>query len=151
VPVYLAKTMQQVIADAPSTVMRRYPAMLMGAFAAIALLMAAIGTYGLVAYGVSQRLHEIGVRIALGATPADILRLVMGRGIMLSLAGIAVGLVCAAVVTRGLEKLLFGVKPLDPATFAVVAAVVLGAALAASFIPARRATRVAPGVVMGSE
>src|SRR5262249_4133976 len=77
VPVYRVKTMEQVIADAPSTVMRRYPAMLMGAFAVIALLMAIIGTYGLVAYGVSQRTHEIGVRIALGARPRDILRLTM--------------------------------------------------------------------------
>jgi putative ABC transport system permease protein len=151
VPVYAVRTMEQVIADAPSTVMRRYPAMLMAVFAGIALLMATIGTYGLVAYGVSQRMHEIGVRIALGAGPADILRLVMGQGIGLALAGIAVGLVCAAVVTRGLEKLLYGVKPLDPATFAVVVAVLLGAAVMASFIPSRRATRVAPGIVMGSE
>jgi putative ABC transport system permease protein len=143
--------MEQVIADAPYTVMRRYPAMLMGSFAAIALLMATIGTYGLVAYGVSRRLHEIGVRIALGARPADILRLVMGQGIALALAGIAVGLGSAAVLTRGLEKLLFGVKPLDPATFALVAAVLLAAALAASFIPARRATRVPPGVAMSGE
>jgi putative ABC transport system permease protein len=147
-PVYDVKTMEQVIADSPSTVMRRYPAMLMAAFAAIALVMAVIGTYGLVAYGVSQRLHEIGVRIALGATPADILRLVMRQGIVLALAGIAVGLGCAALVTRGLEKLLFGVGALDPVTFAGVALVLLGAALAASFLPARRATRVAPGVIL---
>jgi putative ABC transport system permease protein len=151
VTVYRVRTMEQVIADAPYTVMRRYPAMLMGSFAAIALLMATIGTYGLVAYGVSRRLHEIGVRIALGARPADILRLVMGQGIALALAGIAVGLGSAAVLTRGLEKLLFGVKPLDPATFALVAAVLLAAALAASFIPARRATRVPPGVAMSGE
>jgi putative ABC transport system permease protein len=146
--VYNVKTMEQVIADSPSTVMRRYPAMLMAAFAVIALVMAVIGTYGLVAYGVSQRLHEIGVRIALGATPADILRLVMRQGVVLALAGIAVGLACAALVTRGLEKLLFGVGALDPATFAGVALVLLGAALTASFLPARRATRVAPGVIL---
>ena len=145
------RTMEQVIADAPYTVMRRYPAMLMGAFAAIAMLMAVIGTYGLVAYGVSQRLHEIGVRVAMGARPADILRLVMGRSLALALAGIAVGVGSAAVLTRGLQKLLFGVKPLDPATFAVVAAVLVGAVLAASFIPARRATQVLPGVAMSGE
>jgi ABC-type antimicrobial peptide transport system permease subunit len=92
--------------------------MLMAA-AAIALLMAVIGTYGLVAYGVSQRMHEIGVRIALGAGPADILRLLMRQGLMLTITGIAAGLVCAAVLTRGLEKLLFAVKPLDPMTMAV--------------------------------
>jgi putative ABC transport system permease protein len=145
IALYKVQTMEEVIADAPSTVMRRYPAMLMGAFAAIALLMAVIGTYGLVAYGVSQRMHEIGVRIALGAGPGDILRLLMGQGVTLTLVGIAVGLAAAAVVTRGLEKLLFEVKPLDPATFAVAPAVLLGAALLASFVPARRAMRVAPG------
>ncbi len=149
--VFRMRSMEQVITDAPYTVMRRYPAMLMGAFAAIALLMAVIGTYGLVAYGVSQRRHEIGVRVALGARPADILLLVMGRSLALALTGIAVGVGSAAVLTRGLQKLLFGVKPLDPATFAVVAAVLVGAVLAASFIPARRATQVPPGVAMGGE
>ena len=149
--VFRMRSMEQVITDAPYTVMRRYPAMLMGAFAAIALLMAVIGTYGLVAYGVSQRRHEIGVRVALGARPADILLLVMGRSLALALTGIAVGVGSAAVLTRGLQKLLFGVKPLDPATFAVVAAVLVGAVLAASFIPARRAAQVPPGVAMGGE
>jgi len=117
--------------------------MLMAA-AAIALLMAVIGTYGLVAYGVSQRLHEIAVRIALGAGPADILRLLMRQGLMLTITGIAAGLVCAVVLTRGLEKLLFAVKPLDPMTMAVAPAVLLGAALLAIYIPARRATRIPP-------
>jgi predicted permease len=151
VPVYLVRTMQQVIDDAPSTLMRRYPAMLMGAFAAIALLIAAIGTYGLVAYGVSRRMHEIGVRIALGARPTDIFRLVMGQGMVLVLVGIGAGLAAAALLTRGLEKLLFGVKPLDLATFALVSAVLLVSALAASFLPARRASRIPPGTAMGSE
>ena len=151
VVVFQVRTMEQVIADAPYTVMRRYPAMLMGTFAAIALLMATIGTYGLVAYEVSQRLPEIGVRMALGARPGDILNLVMRRGLALALAGVAAGLGIATLLMRGLQKLLFGVKPLDPATFAVVAAVLLGAALAASFIPARRAIRVPPGVAMGGE
>jgi predicted permease len=150
-PVFNIRTMDQLIADAPSTVMRRYPAMLMAAFAAIALLMAVIGTYGLVAYGVSQRLHEIAVRIALGAGPADILRLLMRQGIALTLAGIAAGLVCASVLTRGLEKLLFEVKPLDPATLAVAPAMLLGAALLATYIPARRAMRIAPGEALGRE
>ena len=89
--------------------------------------------------------------MALGAGPADILRLVIGRALLLALAGIAVGLGSAAVLTRGLAKLLFGVKPLDPSTFMIVAAVLLGAALAASFVPARRAMRVPPGVAMGGE
>jgi putative ABC transport system permease protein len=106
--------------------------------------MAVIGTYGLAAYGVSQRMHEIGVRIALGAGPGGILRLVMGQGLTLALLGIVLGLACAAAVTRGLEKWLFDGKPLDAATFAV-APVWLAAALAANFVPARRAMRVAPG------
>jgi putative ABC transport system permease protein len=138
-PVYNVRTMEQVISDAPSTVMRRYPAMLMGAFAAIALLMATIGTYGLVAYGVSQRSHEIGVRIALGARPRDILRLTMGQGVMLTIAGIGVGLVSAALLTRALEKLLFEVKPLDHVTFVIAPVVLLVVAVVASFVPARRA------------
>jgi len=90
-------------------------------------------------------MHEIGVRVALGARPSDILRLVTGRSLASTLAGIAVGVGGAAVLTSGLQKLLFGVKPLDPATFAGVAAVLLGAALVASLIPARRAIRVPPG------
>jgi putative ABC transport system permease protein len=150
IPVFLMRTMDQVISEAPSTVMRRYPAMLMGAFAAIALLMATIGTYGLVAYGVSQRMHEIAVRIALGAGPGDILRLLMGKGLAAALAGLAVGLGGAALLTRGLEKLLFAVRPLDPATFALVSGVLLCAALAASFLPARRAMRVSPGEALGA-
>jgi putative ABC transport system permease protein len=151
VPVFDVKTMDQMISDSPSTVMRRYPAMLMGAFAAIALVMASIGIYGLIAYGVSRRMHEIAVRIALGAGPLDILRLVTGQGMAAALGGIAAGLVCAAMLTRGLEKLLFGVTPLDPATFAAVPAVLLMAAVLASVLPARRAIRVAPGEALGRE
>jgi putative ABC transport system permease protein len=150
-PVYAVRAMDQVIAESPATVQRRYPALLMGSFAAIALVMAVIGIYSLVAYGVTRRVHEIGVRIALGARPKDILRLTMSQGILPALAGIAAGLVCAALLTRGLARLLFGVTPLDPATFAAVSAVLLGAALAASFIPAQRATRLPPGVALGSE
>ncbi len=149
--VYLMQTMEQVIADSPSTFTRRYPALLMGLFAAIALVMATVGTYGLVAYAVTQRTHEIGIRIALGASGADILRLVIGQGISLVLAGIAIGLAGAALLTRALTKLLFGVQPLDPAVFALVSAILLSAAVFASYIPARRALRVEPAIALGTE
>jgi putative ABC transport system permease protein len=151
VPVYAMKTMKEVIADAPSTFTRRYPALLMGLFAAIALVMATVGTYGLVAYAVTQRTHEIGIRIALGARNSDIFRLVVGQGIALVLAGVAIGLAGAALLSRVLTRLLFGVQPLDPQIFGLVSAILIAAAILASYIPARRAMRVDPGVALGSE
>jgi putative ABC transport system permease protein len=151
VPVYLMKTMEEVIADSPATFTRRYPALLMSLFAVIALVMATVGTYGVVAYSVTQRTHEIGIRVALGARNADILRLVVGQGLALVIAGVAIGLVGAALLSRALVKLLFGVQPLDPAVFAGVSAVLVAAAIVASYIPARRAMRVPPGVALGSE
>jgi putative ABC transport system permease protein len=149
--IYLMKTMDEVMADSPATFTRRYPALLMGLFAAIALLMATVGTYGLVAYTVTQRTHEIGIRIALGAGNADIFRLVVGQGITLVLIGVAIGLAGASLFSRALTKLLFGVQPFDAAVFGAVSAVLIAAAIVASYIPARRATRVAPGVALGSE
>ena len=113
--------------------------------------MATIGTYGMVAYAVAQRRHEIGIRIALGAQRRDIFTLVIGQGMVLVMIGVGLGLAGAAVITRVLGRLLFGVKPLDPATFLTVAAVLLSAALLASYLPALRATKVQPGVVLGSE
>jgi putative ABC transport system permease protein len=149
--VYLMQTMEQVIADSPATFTRRYPALLMTLFAAIALVMATVGTYGLVAYAVTQRTHEIGIRIALGAASSDILRLVIGQGITLVLLGIALGLAGAAILSRALTNLLFGVQPLDPAIFALVSAILLAAAILACYIPARRALRVEPGIALASE
>ena len=149
--VYLMKTMEEVIADSPATFTRRYPALLMSLFAAIALVMATVGTYGLVAYSVTQRTHEIGIRMALGAGSSDILRLVVGQGIALVLGGVAIGLGGAALLSRALTKLLFGVQPLDPGVFAAVSAILVAAAVLASYIPARRAMRVPPGVALGSE
>jgi putative ABC transport system permease protein len=151
VSVYAVRTMDELIADSPATFQRRYPAFLIGIFAGIALLMATIGTYGMVAYAVSQRRQEIGIRIALGAQRGDIFRLVVGQGMVLAAAGVAIGLVGAMLVTRALSGLLFGVKPTDPATFLIVAAVLLGAAFAASGIPAMRAARVEPVSVLAAE
>ena len=123
---------------------RRLLLILLGSFAAVALLLALIGIYGVIAYSVAQRTQEVGIRRALGAQPSDILRMVIGQGFALALAGIVIGLGCAFALTRVMKSLLFGVSTTDPGTFACVAALFLLAALAASYLPARRATRIDP-------
>lgn len=118
--------------------------MLLAIFAGIALLLAAIGIYGLISYSVEQRMQEIGIRVALGADRGDVLRLIVWQGMKLAAIGIVLGLAGAYGVTRLLASLLFGVKATDPATFGGVAAIVAVVALAASFAPAQRAAGVAP-------
>jgi len=113
--------------------------------------MATIGTYGIVAYAVAQRRQEIGIRIALGAQRGDIFRLVVGQGMALAVIGVAIGIGGAALVTRALSGLLFGVTPSDPATFLLVSGILLGAAFVASCIPALRASRVQPATVLGND
>jgi putative ABC transport system permease protein len=115
-----------------------------GAFAAIALVLAAVGVYGVISYAVSQRTQEIGVRVALGAQRNDVLRLIVGHGALLGGVGVAIGLVGALAVTRFLRTLLFGVSPFDPVSFVGVAAALTAVALLASYIPARRAAKVDP-------
>jgi putative ABC transport system permease protein len=115
-----------------------------GAFAAIALVLAAVGVYGVISYTVSQRTQEIGVRVALGAQRLDVVRLVVGQGAALGALGIAIGLVGALGATRFLRTMLFGVTPFDPASFAIVAITLTVVALVASYIPARRAAKVDP-------
>jgi putative ABC transport system permease protein len=124
---------------------------LVGAFAAVALLLAAIGIYGVMAYSVSHRMREIGIRMALGAAPRDIVRLVVGQGMRLVLAGILIGFVASLWLTKFLASQLFGTQPKDPATFAVVALGLAFVALAACLIPARRAMRVDPMVALRCE
>jgi ABC-type antimicrobial peptide transport system permease subunit len=124
---------------------------LLGSFAGVALLLALLGIYGLIAYSVAQRTQEVGIRRALGAQHADILRLVVGQGLGLALAGVAAGVGGAVALTRVMKGLLFHVSATDPATFAGIALLFILVALAASYIPARRATRIDPMVALRYE
>jgi putative ABC transport system permease protein len=124
---------------------------LLGLFAGLALILAGVGIYGMMAYRVGQRMHEIGIYIALGAQRQDVLRLVLGDGAKLALAGIAIGIAGAMALTRVMTSLLFEVTPTDPATFASVAILLVLVALVACWVPAWRATRVDPMVALRYE
>jgi len=143
------RTFQQVFAASLET--RRFNLALIGVFAGTALLLASVGIYGVMAYWAERRTREIGVRMALGAVPGDVLRLVLGHGLWTIAAGVVVGLAGAFVLTRTMQSLLFGVGASDPATFAGVAILLALVALLASYIPARRATKVDPMVALRHE
>ena len=149
VPVAEAVTMYHHIAETMAD--RRYPAFVLGLFAALALTLAAVGIYGVQSYTVGQRTREIGVRVALGARPADVLRMVLGGGLRLTLIGVALGGVTAGLAAGTLGKLLYGVHPVDPVTFGIVPLVLVGVALLAMAAPARRAARVDPMVALRNE
>jgi putative ABC transport system permease protein len=125
--------------------------LLLGLFAMAAMLIATCGIYGLMAYAVTQRRHEIGVRMALGAGRRDVLRLVLTRALRIVLAGIIVGIAGAVGVTRVLQRFLFGVTPTDPIAFTIVTVLLIVVALAAAWLPARRATRIDPCVALRAE
>jgi predicted permease len=148
-PVSKIRTMEQVISD--STARQNFNMLLLSIFAALALLLAAIGIYGLMSYTVEQRTQEIGIRMALGAGRADMLRLVITQGMRLTGIGVVLGLAAAYGLTRLLASLLFGVKANDPLTFAAVAGILAAVALLASYIPARRATNVDPIIALRYE
>jgi putative ABC transport system permease protein len=137
--------------QAGSLTPRRVNLLLLSAFAGLGLILASVGIYGVVSYSVSQRTHEIGVRTALGASPGDVLKLVVGQGLRSALIGTGVGLAASFGVTRFLQAMLFGVKPTDPATFLVAALLWIAIALLACYIPARRATKVDPMVALRYE
>jgi putative ABC transport system permease protein len=148
-PVVNIRTMEEVVAV--SVAQRRFILMLLGGFAGAALLLASIGLYGVIAYGVSQRTREIGIRMALGASHHDVLGLVLSGGMKLAGIGVALGIVSGLGLTRVLTAQLYEVKPTDPVTFAGVSLVLLCVAFLASWLPARRAARVDPMEALRTE
>jgi putative ABC transport system permease protein len=149
VPVYDVKSMEEMVAESSS--LRRFDMWLIGTFAGLALALAAVGIYGVMAYSVSQRTREIGIRIALGAQQQSVLRLIMGQGAKLALAGVITGLIGAFALTRLMASILYGVSPRDAATFSVAPWLVLVLILAGCYIPARRATKINPTVALRYE
>jgi len=141
--------MDSIVAD--SLAPRRFAMMVLGFFAFTALLLAAIGIYGVMAYFVNQRVREIGIRMALGARRADVLKVVVSRGMSLALAGVVVGIVASLAMTRLISGLLFGVSAGDPVILIAFTAILTGVALLANYIPARRAAKVDPMVALRYE
>jgi putative ABC transport system permease protein len=148
-PVSDVMTMEQRVAK--SVAAKRFVMFLLGAFSVLALMLAAVGIYGVMAYLVTQRTQEIGVRMALGAQKRDVLRLVVGKGMVLAVIGTVIGLIASLALTRLLRSLLFEVTPTDGLTFVIVSAVLLVVALLACYIPARRATKVDPLIALRYE
>jgi putative ABC transport system permease protein len=147
--VFNIKTMDATLAD--MTAQRRFNMLLLGIFAVVALILAAVGIYGVMSYSVTQRLHELGIRIALGASARDVLRLVVGQAMRLALIGIIAGMIAAFFLTHLMASLLYGVSATDPATFLLISSLLTGVSLVASFVPARRAMKVDPMVALRYE
>ncbi|MDE3179740.1 MAG: ABC transporter permease [Acidobacteriota bacterium] len=148
-PLYHPETMDQIISQASGE--QQFMALLLTLFAGIAVVLAAVGVYGVVSYSVAQRTHEMGIRMALGAQRSDVLKLVLAQGMTSVLAGLCAGVIAALGLTRLMASLLYGVKPWDPLTFVIVSAGLAGIGLAASFIPARRAANVDPIIALHRE
>ncbi|HEX5412911.1 MAG TPA: FtsX-like permease family protein [Terriglobia bacterium] len=148
-PIGQVRSMEEVLSQ--SIAFQRFLMMLMALFAALALVLAVIGLYGVISYSVTQRTHEIGIRRALGAERRDVLKMVVWQGLRLALTGVAIGIAGALALTRFLTSLLYGVKPTDPLTFIGVSLILIAVALAACYIPARRAAKVDPMVALRYE
>ncbi len=144
-PVFEVRTLESHIREGKVQLLFNVPAKMVGAFALIGAILAALGLYGVIAYSVTQRTHEIGVRVAMGATPASIVRLILSKGVVLGVMGIGIGVILAFFITSSFANLLIGVSAKDPLTYSLVSLLVMAVALAACFIPARfRAARIDP-------
>lgn len=148
-PLVKVRTMEENMAT--TVAQPRFRTWLIGILAMLALVLAAVGVYGVMSYTVTQRTSEIGVRVALGAQPQDVFRTIVGQGLRLALFGVAVGLAAALAITRLLQNFLFGISAYDPFTFIAVSALLTLVAVAASYFPARRATRVDPMIALRYE
>ena len=145
-PIYRVRTMDQLVSSALAPA--RFTLLLLIIFAAVAASLAAVGIYGVMSNAVTQRTHEIGVRMALGAETSDVMKMILRYGMRLGAWGVAIGLAAAFILTSAMQRLLYGVSATDPATFVVIAAVLVAISLLACYIPARRATKVDPMVAL---